>query len=159
MDTGSELQALRVGWTAPPLGRGRYRRLAVLVVALLLAALAAPAPVARASEEWCEIDPVVVVKTPQGNVVPVYVTSAAPSPKYLPQLLTAKLSHETRPARGGRATVVWLEVDIPSDALSGDDFRTRSIVSTGPLATGTILATADGLSGRAVRLTFDLDVP
>ena len=127
---------------------------AVLVGTLLLAGLA---PAARASEQWCEDDPLVLVTTPSGVVVPVYVTNGALGLEHLAALQLARITYSVRAVEGERATLVQMEVVVPGDWLD-DQFKTRSTASTGPLKTGAVLASDTGVSGRPMYLQFKLNV-
>jgi len=49
-------------------------------------------------------------------------------------------------------------VAVPDDPF-GRGFPVRAAASTGPLGTGTVYATAEGVSGTAMTLRFTLDVP
>lgn len=125
-----------------------------LVVGLLL--LAPGAPPAAASDEWCESDPAVAIRTPAGAVVVVYVTNGALGAEHRPALARTRIDYAAAVAPGGAGTLVDLEVMVPDD---GGRFATRSVVSTGPLKTGAVLATAEGRSGQPMRLWFVLAVP
>ena len=125
---------------------------AVLVALLLLAALA---PSAGATEQWCEDDPLVIVRTPRGNLVPVYVNNGAKGLEHLPAVLAARIRYTAQPAIGG--TLVSMDVTIPDDWFD-DHFDTRTAVTTGPANTGTRLAAASGYSGEAMRVQFKLKV-
>jgi hypothetical protein len=132
------------------------RYLLSVVVALVL--LAGPAPRASASELWCETDPLVVITTPGGSQVPIYATNSALGLEHLPAVQVARISYTAISTEGGLATAVLLDVLVPEDELS-DHFATRSVVSTGPLKSGTILASASGFSGQAMQMQFKLNVP
>jgi hypothetical protein len=136
---------------------GVMRRLALafLIAAPLLFVLAS-SPVVAA--EWCDTDPLVLIKTPGGTLVPVFVSSGALGAEHLPAVLLASIDYSTQAIAGGGATRVHLDVTVPDDLL-GWHFPTRTVASTGPLATGTIYASATGYSGRTMTLTFTLDVP
>ncbi len=125
---------------------------AALLAALCLALLSAPA---SAGEQWCEDDPLVVITTPGGAQVPIYVTSAALGLDHLPAVQQATISYTAKAA--GSSTLVQMNVTIPDD-LFDSHFATRTTASTGPLATGTVLATASGFSGAAMNMQFMLDV-
>lgn len=131
-----------------------------LFLALLvgLVALVAVAPAAQAAEEWCDTDPLVLVQTPGGSLVPVYVTNGARGVVHLPAAQMAAITYTVRPIADGRDTLVEMKVLVPDD-LFGSGFPTRSTVSTGPLATGEIYATASGQSGTVMAMTFKLGVP
>ncbi|MGH2355840.1 MAG: hypothetical protein ACRDJN_29880 [Chloroflexota bacterium] len=130
--------------------------LAAVLAATISGTGLAPTPVADASEQWCEIDPLVLITTPGGALVPVFVTSAAPLVHQLAVVL-AELRYTATSTADGQATRVQLSVLIRDDLL-GHGFPTRTTVSTGPLKTGAILGTASGVSGEPMRVVFVLDV-
>ena len=121
-------------------------------------ALTAPAAFAGSSE-WCDLDPVVVIKTPKGNLVPVFNTMGVMGLSHQAAMLAAKVSYTAQPADGGSKTLVNLSVTIPEGMLWGWNFRTRTVISTGPLGTLEILGRAEGESGRAMDVQFTLDRP
>lgn len=131
-----------------------------LFLALLVsfAALVAVTPTANAAEEWCDTDPLVLIQTPGGALVAVYVTNGALGVEHLPAAQAATIGYSARPSANGRDTLVEMTVLVPDD-LFGSGFPTRSTVSTGPLATGDIYATASGQSGTVMTMTFKLGVP
>lgn len=116
------------------------------------------APSASAAAEWCEFDPVVLVITPGGALVPVFVTNGAQGVEHLAGAQLAEMRYSTQSAKSGAATLVQLRVLIRGD-LFDTRFPTRSTVSSGPLATGTIFARTTGVSGDTMQLDFILDVP
>jgi hypothetical protein len=122
------------------------------------AALAvATAPAALANETWCDVDPVQLVVTSGGTLVPIFVTNGARSPLYAPQLLLARISHTVRSVHGGTATLVTVSVTVPNGALGGT-FATRCVVSGGPLGLWQVYATATGTSGAPMTAQFKLNV-
>jgi hypothetical protein len=121
----------------------------------LLVALAAPV---AAGEEWCDTDPLLLIATPAGSIVPVYVTSGALGVEHAPAVLLAATSYVAQPVQGGRATLVTLSDTVPGDAL-GATFATRVVVSGGPLGTATLYGRATGESGAPMVLAFTLAVP
>ena len=128
---------------------------AVVAAVFLLAALAPPA---SASIEWCSADPAVVVRTPGGNVAVVHVTLYAEGAEHRAALRDATITYTALPAAGGEDTAVEIEVVIPHDRYP-TGFATRAVASTLPFERGAILDTAGGRSGRAMQLSFRLDVP
>ena len=134
------------------------RRRAALCAALTPAAalLAAPTP-ALASDTWCDVDPVQLVITSGGRLVPIFVTNGAPSLLYAPQLLLAHISHSTESLNGGTATRVTVRVTVPN-GLFGRTFPTRSVVTSGPLGLLDIYATGSGTSGSPMVMTFTLPI-
>ena len=139
-------------------GGGLVRALVAVLLALGVLVLAGPAAPAGAGEEWCESDPVVLVTTPQGNVVAVYVLTGAQGLEHVPAVLAAEYRYTAAAAAGGASTLVDLDVLVPADGAAAA-FATRSAASTGPLQTGTGLAGATGWSGQPMRLRFELAVP
>lgn len=135
------------------------RRRVGLAVVVLLAALAAPLLLTReaaAGEQWCEDDPLVLITTPGGAQVPLYVTNAGLGLEHLVAVQTAAITYSAVAA--GTGTTVLMKVTIPDDQFAAH-FQTRSSVSTGPLATGMVYDSASGFSGQRMQLTFSLDVP
>jgi hypothetical protein len=129
------------------------------------------APTASAVEEWCSTDPVLVVRTPSGRAEVLHITNYGLGLEHIGEVRRAEISSVTRPAGGppGQAgnrreearpaEIVEVEVvvEIPTGA-DGKPFPTRTVVSTGPFGMGTVLASAAGQSGDAMRMEFRLDV-
>ena len=118
---------------------------------------------AAASETWCDVDPPVVIRTPEGNLRVVYVVTSGP-PQLLASLLLPAIDCEVRPAQGGEATRVQLSVTVKDTlglggllGLSGRQ-AVRSEVWSGPARTGELLSSVDGVSGSPMRHSFKLDV-
>jgi len=133
----------------------------LLIVLVLCAALLGPVAPARAAAEWCDTDPLLLITTPDGAVVPVFILVGARGAAHLPAAQTASLiatSATAEATAGGRATRVTVTVAVPDDPF-GRGFPVRAAASTGPLGTGTVYATAEGVSGTAMTLRFTLDVP
>ncbi len=132
---------------------------ALLVALILLAGLLGPAPPVRAAE-WCDTDPLLVITTPGGHVVPVFILVGALGLAHLPAAQAASLlaTSAAEGTAGGRATRVTVTVVVPDDPFGGG-FPTRAAASTGPLGTGTVHATAEGTSGAPMTLRFTLDIP
>lgn len=133
---------------------------AAAVVALALvggpAALPAHADVARAGEKWCEVDPLLVVTTPQGNTVPLFYLTGVQSLAHTPATLLPTAAYTVQPAAGGTRVVV--DVTVPDGPL-GTAFPTRVTASSGPWGTLTVYGRAEGTSGRPMRVAFHLPVP
>jgi hypothetical protein len=121
----------------------------------LLAAAQLVAPRASAGAQWCDTDPAVVIITPKGAIVPVFVNNGAQGIEHLPAVLLASMTYTVVPAPGG--TLVHLVVVVPND-LFAKGYTTRSVASTGPLGTGIVYAKAAGVSGKAMQLDFTLQV-
>jgi hypothetical protein len=136
------------------------RVLLCLLCLVLLLIEAVHAPFALASDGWCDTDPILVVRTPAGRLVPVYVTVGAKSLLLTPNTLLGSLvlDYTAVPTSNGKATQVTAVVNVPASLLT-DSFATRSIVSSGALATGTLYAQASGVSGTPITLVFELPSP
>ena len=135
------------------------RRIAVASVLAAVASVATAPAALAGSSEWCDLDPVVLIKTPKGNLVPVFNTMGVRGLKHQAAMLAAKVSYTAQSADGGRKTLVNLSVTVPEGLLWGRDFDTRTVISTGPLGTLKVLGRAEGRSGRAMRVQFTLDRP
>ncbi len=136
------------------------RRMALrsgLAVAAAATLTAATAPVALGAENWCDADPVQLVITSGGKIVPIFVTNGARSALRIAQLLLAKITHTTKSVDGGRATLVTVTVVVPN-GLFGAKFDTRCIVSSGPLGTFQVYATTTGTSGQTMTTQFKLPI-
>jgi len=134
------------------------RRLALrsgLAVAAATTLTAATAPAAFAAADWCDADPLQLVITSGGKIVPIFVTNGARSALRIAQLLLAEIKHTTKSVDGGRATLVTVSVVVPNGLL-GASFDTRCIVSSGPLGTFEVYATTTGTSGRTMTTQFKL---
>jgi hypothetical protein len=135
---------------------------ALLCLLLLVVTLtgAIHAPLALASDGWCDTDPILVVHTPTGRLVPVYVTVGAHSLLLTPDTLLGSvvLGYSAAATSNGKATQVTAVVYVPRLLLSGP-FETRSMVSSGAFGTGTLYAQAQGVSGEPITLVFELPYP
>ena len=87
----------------------------------------------------------------------VHVTNYGLGAQYLPAVQAAKTWHTRQAVPGQPATDVWVYSVIPNYQFQR--FAVRSVTSTGLDATGTILASATGLSGDRLTMHFRLDVP
>ena len=134
----------------------RLRRAAL--VALLLLVGAGRVPVVGATDQWCDVDPALLVTTPAGKQVVVYLTNGALGLEHQAAVQTASVTYTVRSVAGRTATLVRVEVTVPDDAF-GSAFPTRTKASSGPQATGTVYASTSGVSGQPMRLDFTLDVP
>lgn len=126
-----------------------------LMVAAALATgalLAAPAS-AGAFITWCDWDPLVLVVTPGGHVVPVYDSVWTSSPIDLG--LPLESYSATRVYVAGRPeTAVDMAIFVPTGLLLS--YSLTDEVTTGLLGSGTVLAHANGTSGQTVHLKFTL---
>jgi hypothetical protein len=143
------------------MGWGDIMRRTLVVVLILIALLLGPAAPARAGAEWCDTDPLILVVTPAGNVVPVFILVGVQELRHLPAAQAASILATdaiTESTAGGRATRVAVVVAVPDDHF-GRGFPVRAAVSTGPMGTGTVHAAAEGISGAPMTLRFTLAVP
>ena len=115
------------------------------------------APAAFAGDAWCDIDPVQLVITSGGKLVPIFVTNGAPSLLYVTQLLLAKMQTTVQSVDGGTASLVTVKVTVPNGLL-GKTFATRTKISSGPLGLLKVYGTATGTSGSAMTVQFKLPI-
>jgi hypothetical protein len=139
--------------------RQNVRRLWLGLVAgvLLLAGIAVPASPALAGDTWCDVDPPVILLTPAGNLVIVYVTDSGPL-LHTASLLLPRITSNVQPANNGTATDVTLTVTVPNDLL-GSHYGVASEVWSGPLRLGTRYARQTGYAGEPLQLHFTVNVP
>src|SRR5438552_14272871 len=82
----------------------------------------------------CDTDPPVVIVTPAGNLVPVYVVDKGPA-AHLLSLLHPQISYTVNAVGGGQATNVKMTVVIPNDLL-GSGYGVGTEVWSGLARTG-----------------------
>lgn len=131
-------------------------RLRVLALMMGLVLALAGTVVAQAGETWCDTDPPVMVTTPAGHTVVVFVNDSGPA-EDLVALLTPTIDQTVKAVAHDTATQVALTVTIAD--LNGRHDAVHSEVWTGPLRTGQLLASADGQAGSPLSLNFRLNVP
>jgi hypothetical protein len=117
--------------------------------------LAAPTSV-FADETWCDVDPPVLIRTPDGNHRIVYLTDSGPA-RYRTQLVHPEIEYDVSAVRGQQATGVSLTVTV--NASQGQAFAVQSEVWSGPRKTGELLSSCVGSADSPIRHTFRLDVP
>jgi hypothetical protein len=155
------------------LGEDMVMRRLLLAFGAALLVLIALAPASLASEDWCSTDPLMVLTTPDGSTVPVYVLTTAP-PGYLGDLARATYSytaaHYVRDAAGDLGTVFTVYVTVPNDPVTGA-FGMHDAVDSEPamgasaadyqmvVAPGVTYVSTSALSGVTVGLTFDYPQP
>jgi hypothetical protein len=110
-----------------------------------------------AAAEWCESDPLVILTTPQGNSVPVYVSEYAHGAQYQPNLTGTIITSAATSTRAG-GTQFDVYVTVPEAPVTGH-FKTRVVASTAPNGAGMVYATASRRSGLAMHLKFTVAVP
>lgn len=139
-----------------------------------LTAVAAPA--AFGAAEWCEDDPLVVIKTPTGKTLPLHVTNYAEGRENQPYLALVPDNQEVsnpwiswsvlQAKRGGKkpkgapaASVEWdvtIRVTIHTDPGDGKRFKTKTVASSGEFAEGTLYDEAKGTANREMELRFSI---
>jgi hypothetical protein len=136
------------------------RSLLLAISFVLMLVLTVPIPAALASDDWCDTDPILLVHTPAGYLVPVFVNVGAPSVLFSPNTLLGSvvMSYKAAPAGDGRSTKVTVSVTVPPSLLA-QLFATRDTVSTGAFGTGWVYANGTGVSGSAMLSTFQLPYP
>jgi hypothetical protein len=118
--------------------------------------VAAPAQ-AGAMMEWCDWDPIVPIITPAGNVVLLYDSVWTTSPLYLGLPISSYTVSRVYGLKGQALTAVDVVINVPTGLLFR--YSTLNMVTTGPLGSGQVLASATGSSGTPVHLKFTLNKP
>jgi len=127
----------------------------VLVAAALAAGVLVASPTsAGAWATYCDWDPLVVIVTPGGHLVPVYDSVWTSSPLDLGVPLESYTTARAYDKAGNAVTVVTMTISVPSGLLF--QYATTDEVTTGLLGSGTVLARKSGTSGTPVQLTFTL---
>jgi hypothetical protein len=124
-----------------------------LSLAVLLLVLVAQALPAAASNTWSDTDPVVLITTPAGHVVTVYVDNGTDGVQHLPAAQLAKMTYTVK--RVGNGTMVTLTSTVPCDDL-GTVYATRAIASTRAFATGLIYGSVYGMCGQPMTQQFTM---
>ena len=114
-----------------------------------------PTP-AGAWATYCDWDPVVLIITPAGHIVPVYDSVWTSSPLALGLPLESYAVSRVY-VDGQPETEVDMAISVPAGLLFR--FQTRDEVTTGLLGGGDVLATASGWSGQTLHLRFTLAAP
>ena len=102
---------------------------------------------------YCDWDPLVLVITPGGHLVPVY-DSVWTASLLEPGLPTETYTTARTYVDGRAATEVNMTIYVPTGLLLS--YSTVDEVTTGLLGSGTVLARANGTSGAPVHLKFTL---
>jgi hypothetical protein len=129
-----------------------------MVAAAMAAGLALAAPIsAGAMMEFCDWDPLVAVVTPAGNVVLVYDSVWTSTPLNVGLPVSSYSASRIYDEDGNPMTAVNMVINVPTGLLFR--FATKDMVTTGPLGSGTVLASQSGTSGTPVHLNFTLKQP
>jgi hypothetical protein len=128
-------------------------------VAAVLAAgvLIASPTTAGAWATFCDWDPLVLVVTPSGHIVPVYDSVWTPSLLDLGVPLESYTVSRRYNRKGAPETLVDMTISVPTGLLF--KYQTTDEVTSGLLGSGTVYARANGYSGRPVHLKFTLASP
>ncbi len=127
----------------------------VLVAAALAAGLLVASPTsAGAWATFCDWDPIVLIVTPAGNIVPVYDSVWTASPLDLGLPLESYTVSRVYDASGKPHTAVDMKITVPTGLLFR--YTVKDMVTSGLLGTGTVYALKYGTSGTPVHLSFTL---
>jgi hypothetical protein len=137
--------------------RGIARVAGVVAGAVAGVATWPAARLAWANDEWCDTDPVLVIHTPQGTLVPVYYLTGVYGELNVVAGLLGNLAASYTATPSGLGTAVTLRVTVP--AGSGAGYPTRLKVSSGPLGTLTVYGQTTGTSGQQMSVPFYLPIP
>ena len=107
------------------------------------------------ADDWCATDPLIKVVTPQGKAN-VHLTVYALGTQHRPALAHEEHAVTVAPAPSGSGSLVTVTVLIPNDAFASG-FPVRAAISDLPNAKGTLLASASGVSGQVMTLTFTVN--
>lgn len=105
---------------------------------------------------YCDWDPIVLIVTPGGNVVPVY------DSVWTSSLVDLGLPFESYTTsrvyvNGKPETAVDMAISVPTGLLL--QYQTKDEVTTGLLGSGQLLASKTGWSGQTLHLKFTLSQP
>ncbi|HET9782782.1 MAG TPA: hypothetical protein VFR33_13500 [Candidatus Dormibacteraeota bacterium] len=130
----------------------------VLFAAVLAAGvlLASPAS-AGAYSTYCDWDPLVLVVTPAGNIVPMYDSVWTSSLLDLGLPVESTTTSRVYGPKGVPETAVTVTIYTPTGLLFR--YATTDEVTSGLLGSGTVYARGTGYSGSSVTLKFIVDTP
>ena len=127
----------------------------VLLAAMLAAGVVVASPTAAGAwATYCDWDPLVLIVTPAGHVVPVYDSVWTSSLLDLGIPLESYTTSRVYGTRGQPETAVTMTISVPTGLLF--QYATTDEVTTGLLGSGTVLAKKSGTSGTPVQLKFIL---
>jgi hypothetical protein len=132
------------------------RKVILGAIVAMVGGLVSVAP-AAAWAAYCDWDPLVLIVTPGGNVVPVYDSVWTSTPLNIGVPLESYTATRGYDAAGNPVTNVDMAIYVPTGLLF--QFQTTDEVTTGLLGQGQVLAAANGWSGRTVHLKFTLNEP
>jgi hypothetical protein len=126
---------------------------AMLAVGVLVASPAA----AGAWSTYCDWDPLVLVVTPAGHIVPMYDSVWTSSLIDLGVPLESTTTSRVYSPKGAPETAVSVTISVPTGLLFR--YPTTDEVTSGLLGSGTVYARGSGYSGTPVTLKFVLNTP
>lgn len=130
----------------------------VLIAAVMAVGVVVASPAsAGAYSTYCDWDPLVLVVTPAGNIVPVYDSVWTSSLLDLGVPVESTTTSRIYGKKGVPETAVTVTISVPSGLLL--QYATNDEVTSGLLGSGTVYASASGHSGTPVTLNFILDTP
>ena len=130
----------------------------VVLAAALAAGILLCAPTsAGAWVTFCDWDPLVLIVTPSGHVVPVYDSVWTSSPVDLAVPLESYQVSRVHDSSGRPATAVDMTISVPTGLLLR--YTTKTMVTSGLLGSGQVYAWQYGTSGTPAHLKFTLPVP
>ena len=130
---------------------------ALLAAVLAAGVLLASPTSAGAWMTFCDWDPLVLVVTPSGHIVPVYDSVWTSSVLDLALPLESYTVSRTYNWAGRPQTAVDMTISVPTGLLFR--YATTDEVTSGLLGSGTVYARANGWSGTPTHLKFTLSTP
>jgi hypothetical protein len=129
----------------------------VVLAAALAAGLLLSSPSGAAAwASYCDWDPLVLIVTPGGHIVPAYESVWTSSPLLIGLPLAGYTATRVYDNVGRPLTAVDVSILVPTGLLF--NFPTHDMVTSGLLGTGTVYAEKDGWSGKTVHLKFTLPI-
>jgi hypothetical protein len=133
------------------------RNLLFAILAVVVLTLGLPGVGLADGDSWCDTDPPVLITTPAGNQVVVYVSDGGDA-THAYSLIHPSITYTVQSVSSGTQTNVQLIVTIPDDVL-GQHYAVQSQVWSGALRTGVLYASQSGKSGQPLSMQFRLAVP
>jgi hypothetical protein len=112
---------------------------------------------AGAYSTYCDWDPLVLVVTPAGHIVPVYDSVWTSNLLDLGLPVESTTTSRVYSRSGVPETAVSVTISVPTGLLFR--YSTSDEVTSGLLGSGAVYARASGYSGTPVTLNFILDTP
>ena len=125
-------------------------------VAALAAAAVHEVPVARAGDEWCDSDPLLVIRTPEDHLVTVYCLIGVYGATEIVAGLVGNLTPTYTAAPAGDRTKVTVTAAVPCGL--GAAFPTRLTVSALPAGGGHQYGKTTGTCDAPMAVSFFLAV-